>query len=65
MILPGSTIGILGGGQLGRMLAMAAAQLGYRCHVYDPSPESGAAEVSAHFTCAPWSDRNALGLFAR
>ena len=33
---PGSTIGIIGGGQLGRMLAMAAAQLGYRCHIFDP-----------------------------
>ena len=64
MILPGSTIGILGGGQLGRMLAVAAAQLGYRCHAYDPKEGSGAAEVSAQFTCAPWHDRNALGLFA-
>ena len=64
MIAPGSTIGILGGGQLGRMLAMAAAQLGYRCHVYAPEADSGAAEVSAAFTCAPWYDRNALGLFA-
>ncbi len=64
MILPGATIGILGGGQLGRMLAVAAAQLGYRCHAYDPNPGSGAAEVSAEFTCAPWSDRNALGMFA-
>jgi 5-(carboxyamino)imidazole ribonucleotide synthase len=64
VIEPGSTIGILGGGQLGRMLAVAAAQLGYRCHVFAPQPESGAAEVSAEFTRAPWSDRNALGLFA-
>jgi 5-(carboxyamino)imidazole ribonucleotide synthase len=64
MILPGATIGILGGGQLGRMLAIAAAQLGYRCHAYDPNPGSGAAEVCAEFTCAPWIDRNALGLFA-
>ena len=36
MILPGGTIGILGGGQLGRMLAVAAAQLGYRCRIYAP-----------------------------
>jgi 5-(carboxyamino)imidazole ribonucleotide synthase len=64
MILPGATIGILGGGQLGRMLAVAAAQLGYRCHVYAPKEPSGSAEVSAAFTCAPWFDRNALGLFA-
>jgi len=64
MILPGATIGILGGGQLGRMLALAAAQLGYRCHVYAPDAQSVAAEVSAGFTCAPWSDRNMLGNFA-
>jgi 5-(carboxyamino)imidazole ribonucleotide synthase len=64
MILPGATIGILGGGQLGRMLAVAAAQLGYRCHAFDPNPESGAADVSAEFTCAPWYDRNVLGVFA-
>jgi len=46
------------------MLAVAAAQLGYRCHAFDPKPDSGAAEVSAEFTCAPWFDRNALGMFA-
>ena len=65
MILPGSTIGILGGGQLGRMLAMAAAQLGYRCHVYSPEKDSVAAEVSAGFTCADWHDRAALSAFAQ
>ncbi len=65
MILPGSTIGILGGGQLGRMLAMAAARLGYRCHVYAPDKDSVAAEVSARFTCADWYDREALTTFAQ
>ena len=64
MIAPGGTIGILGGGQLGRMIAMAAAQLGYRCHIYAPGRESVAAEVSAEFTCAPWADANALSAFA-
>jgi 5-(carboxyamino)imidazole ribonucleotide synthase len=64
MIAPGSTIGILGGGQLGRMLAIAAAQLGYRCHAFDPKPDSGAAEVCAEFTSAPWYDRNVLAHFA-
>ncbi len=64
MIQLGGTIGILGGGQLGRMLAMAAAQLGYRCHAFDPNEESGAADVCAQFTCASWSDRNALAQFA-
>src|SRR5690606_30840692 len=64
MIPPGSTIGILGGGQLGRMLAVAAAQLGYRCHIYAPEKDSVAAEVSARFTCADWLDRAALANFA-
>jgi 5-(carboxyamino)imidazole ribonucleotide synthase len=64
MIEPGGTIGILGGGQLGRMLAMSAAQLGYRCHIYAPERESVAAEVSAEFTCAPWTDHDALTDFA-
>jgi len=63
VILPGSTIGILGGGQLGRMMAMAAAQLGYKCHVYAPWEDSVAAEVSAAFTCARWDDRDALARF--
>src|SRR5690606_17946143 len=65
MIPPGSTIGILGGGQLGRMLAMAAARLGYCCHVFAPEPDSVAAEVSARFTCADWHDRQALAEFAQ
>ena len=43
IVPPGSTIGIIGGGQLGRMLALAAAQLGYRCHVYAPDADSVAA----------------------
>ncbi|WAT17268.1 5-(carboxyamino)imidazole ribonucleotide synthase [Aurantiacibacter sp. MUD11] len=62
---PGSTIGILGGGQLGRMLAVAAAQLGYRCHIYAPEQDSVAAEVAAKFTCAPWHDQDALIEFSR
>jgi len=64
MIPPGETIGILGGGQLGRMLAMAAAQLGYRSHIYAPEPDSIAAEVCGGFTCAPWDDAEALARFA-
>lgn len=64
MIPPGETIGILGGGQLGRMIAMAAAQLGYRCHIYAPEADSIAAEVSAQFTCAAWDDREAMARFA-
>ncbi|AKH43410.1 N5-carboxyaminoimidazole ribonucleotide synthase [Croceibacterium atlanticum] len=55
----------MGGGQLGRMIAMAAAQLGYRCHIYAPEKHSIAAEVSAGFTCASWLDQAALSEFAQ
>ncbi len=64
MIAPGETIGILGGGQLGRMIALAAANLGYRCHVYAPEADSIAADVCAGFTCAGWDDAEALAGFA-
>jgi 5-(carboxyamino)imidazole ribonucleotide synthase len=64
MIPPGETIGILGGGQLGRMIAMAAAQLGYRCHVYAPEADSVAAEVCGEFTHAAYDDAAALARFA-
>ena len=64
MILPGQTIGILGGGQLGRMIAMAAAQLGYRCHVFAPEADSIAAEVCAAYTRADWHDADAMARFA-
>jgi 5-(carboxyamino)imidazole ribonucleotide synthase len=62
---PGSTIGIVGGGQLGRMLAMAAAQLGYRCHIYAPDAAPPAAEVAAGFTRGAWDDAEALARFGR
>ena len=65
MIAPGETIGILGGGQLGRMIAMAAAQLGYRCHVFAPEADSVAAEVAAEFTHAEWSSSEAMARFAQ
>ena len=63
-IPPGSTIGILGGGQLGRMLAMAAAQLGYKCHVFDPHENPCAADVAAAHTRAAFDDIAALERFA-
>jgi 5-(carboxyamino)imidazole ribonucleotide synthase len=53
---PGATIGILGSGQLGRMSALAAARLGYRCHVYGPEPDAPANQVSAAATVAPYDD---------
>jgi 5-(carboxyamino)imidazole ribonucleotide synthase len=61
---PGSVIGIIGGGQLGRMLALAAAQLGYRTHIFAPEAGNCAAEVSNEFTCADYGDRAALARFA-
>ena len=64
MIAPGATIGIIGGGQLGRMLAFAAARLGDRCHIFDPHEAPCAAEVAARFTRAAFDDRNALLGFA-
>ena len=44
---PGSTIGIVGGGQLGRMTALAAARLGYRCHIFSPEADGPGAQVAA------------------
>ncbi len=61
---PGSTIGILGGGQLGRMLAMAAAELGLRVHIYAPKGDNPATDVAHAATIADWNDRAALGAFA-
>lgn len=61
---PGDTIGILGGGQLGRMLAMAAARLGLRCQIFSPDPDSPAFDVVASATCAEYADVEALELFA-
>jgi len=65
IVEPGSTIGIIGGGQLGRMLAMAAAQLGYRCHIYAPDEAPPAAEVAACFTRGDYADEAALERFGR
>jgi 5-(carboxyamino)imidazole ribonucleotide synthase len=64
IIAPGGTIGILGGGQLGRMLASAAAEMGLHAHIYCPEADSPAAEVAAHFTCAEYEDEAALTRFA-
>jgi 5-(carboxyamino)imidazole ribonucleotide synthase len=62
---PGSTIGILGGGQLGRMLALAAARLGLKCHIYAPEADSPAFQVAAAHTIAGYTDFTALESFAR
>jgi 5-(carboxyamino)imidazole ribonucleotide synthase len=64
VLAPGAAIGILGGGQLGRMLALAAARLGYRCHVFAVEPDSPAAQVCASATVADFADHAALVRFA-
>ncbi|HEX8381971.1 MAG TPA: 5-(carboxyamino)imidazole ribonucleotide synthase [Sphingomonas sp.] len=64
MIPPGSTIGILGGGQLGRMLAVAAARLGYRSHVFAPEASGPATEVAAEWTQGRFEDGDAMKRFA-
>jgi 5-(carboxyamino)imidazole ribonucleotide synthase len=61
---PGAVIGMLGGGQLGRMAALAAARLGYRIHVYAPEPDSPAMEVAAARSVAAYEDATALAAFA-
>ncbi len=61
---PGSTVGILGGGQLARMLALAAARLGINCHIYAPEADSPAFAVSAARTIAAYDDVKALEGFA-
>lgn len=61
---PGSTIGILGGGQLGRMMAIAAGELGLNCHIYCPDADSPAFDVSAAHFCAAYDDEAALAEFA-
>ena len=61
---PNATIGIVGGGQLGRMSALAAARLGYRCHVLTPEPDSPAGQVAAGVTLGDYEDPAALRDFA-
>ena len=60
----GSTIGILGGGQLGRMLSVAASRLGFRCHIFEPGPNPPAGHVADEITTASYDDKDALKAFA-
>lgn len=64
MILPGATIGILGGGQLGRMMAVAAAQLGYRTIGYAPPGDHVASDLCLDFVESGWGDAAAIAAFA-
>jgi 5-(carboxyamino)imidazole ribonucleotide synthase len=61
---PGGTIGIVGGGQLGRMLAMAAARLGLKSCIYNDAPDAPAFQVTPHALVAPYDDLNMLSAFA-
>ena len=63
-LAPGSTIGILGGGQLGRMLSVAAARLGLKCHIFEPGAEPPAGQVAHRVTTASYDDTDALKKFA-
>lgn len=63
IVPPGSMIGIVGGGQLGRMLAIAAAQLGYRTHIYSPEASGPATEVAAAWTCGDYDDWETMRRF--
>jgi 5-(carboxyamino)imidazole ribonucleotide synthase len=64
MVGPGGWLGIIGGGQLGRMTALAAARLGLKCHIYAPEADSPAFAVAAASTCAGYDDIAALTRFA-
>ncbi|MQT12466.1 5-(carboxyamino)imidazole ribonucleotide synthase [Segnochrobactrum spirostomi] len=64
VLRPGATLGILGGGQLGRMIALAAARLGLAVHVYCPDPASPAFDVARAKTIAGYEDEAALAAFA-
>ncbi len=64
MLKRGSTIGILGGGQLGRMMAMSAAQLGYRCIAYAPEGDTVTEQVCDDVFANKWDDKAALAAFA-
>ncbi|WP_299077291.1 5-(carboxyamino)imidazole ribonucleotide synthase [uncultured Ruegeria sp.] len=63
-LAPGARIGILGGGQLGRMLSVAAARLGFVSHIYEPGANPPAGHVADHVTTAGYDDADALTAFA-
>ncbi|UWR02053.1 5-(carboxyamino)imidazole ribonucleotide synthase [Ruegeria conchae] len=64
MLPTGATIGILGGGQLGRMLSVAAARLGFKAHIFEPGTNPPAGQVADRVTTAAYDDENALKVFA-
>ena len=64
-LVTGATIGILGGGQLGRMLSVAAARLGFKCHIFEPGNEPPAGQTAHRVTTATYEDKDALIAFAK
>lgn len=64
VILPGQTIGIIGGGQLGRMMALSAKEMGYKIAVVDPTPNSPCGQIADFEITAEYSDLNAIGQLA-
>ena len=64
-VLPGSTIGVFGSGQLGRMLALAARAMGYRIHTFSPERDSPTGQVADREVCAPYADLDAVRDFVR
>lgn len=65
LVLPGSTIGVLGSGQLGRMFAIAARRMGYRVHTFSPDSDTPTGQVADVEINAPYSDLDAVRRFAR
>ncbi|HSI86011.1 MAG: 5-(carboxyamino)imidazole ribonucleotide synthase [Candidatus Methylacidiphilales bacterium] len=64
-VLPGATIGLLGGGQLGRMFTIAARKMGYRVHTFEPTPDSPSGQISDVEVNRPYTDVEALRAFAQ
>ena len=65
VLKPGTKIGILGGGQLGRMLSVAASRLGLRTHIFEPATSPPTAQVTNKITTASYKDHPALEAFAK
>lgn len=65
IVAPGSTIGIVGGGQLGRMLARAASRMGYKTHIFTPDKDSPASHVATSTTIGAYQDTTALRAFGQ
>ena len=64
-ILPGSTLGVLGSGQLGRMFALAARRMGYRVHTFSPDTDTPTGQVADQEIVRPYDDLEAVRRFAR